>query len=157
MSALSGTTYDADKVPPNDECSKATYKEVTPGMESTFDETLLSKDPLLSRTFASESGPISSLKDLSTNDDIGPINVDIDENQRIIISDMTLISKDFQEFETQLELSMKKWNETNPRYVQINFSKDHSHLTCVAEKLGFEFDASHYGEDGEIVMVYFTP
>ena len=56
-----------------------------------------------------------------------------------------------------MEQSIKRWNEINPRYVQINFTDDYRHLTCVAEKLGFEFDASHYSENGEISMVYFTP
>ena len=83
--------------------------------------------------------------------------MEMDEHQRIIISDMSLISSDLQEFESQLESSIAKWNKINPKYVQIDFSQELQDLTSVAEKLGFEYDVSYHGNNLETRMVYFTP
>jgi len=68
-------------------------------------------------TFESEKQTNSGLKDLSDLDSIPPIDVEMDEFKRIIITDMSLLRKEYQEFELQLQNSIEKWNEMKPRYV----------------------------------------
>ena len=48
-------------------------------------------------TFESEKQTNSGLKDLSDLDSIPPIDVEMDEFKRIIITDMSLLRKEYQE------------------------------------------------------------
>ena len=51
MQLLSGTVYDENKIPPNDENAEGKEQNVVAGDESTFDWSLQSKDPQDDMTF----------------------------------------------------------------------------------------------------------